>query len=92
MGVAIVQLTIRCSSTRAKTRTKSSSSNLGGALGEGGAFPDDIDVLFVGSAPRRTFTEIAAQAGERLNLPLNMSRSGMRCALVAGLIARTPRY
>lgn len=44
--------------------------------GESGAFPNDIDLLVVGSVPRRTLSEIATAAGERLDLPVNVTRLG----------------
>lgn len=42
--------------------------------GDPGAFPRDLDVLVVGEVPRRTLSEIAAAAGERLGLPVNITR------------------
>lgn len=44
--------------------------------GEGGAFPNDIDVLVVGSAPRRELSEIATEASGRLDRPVNVTRLG----------------
>ncbi|OLT49269.1 hypothetical protein BJF85_09750 [Saccharomonospora sp. CUA-673] len=42
--------------------------------GESGAFPHDLDVLVVGDAPRRTLTRIAGDVGDRLDLPVNITR------------------
>ena len=42
--------------------------------GEGGPFPNDIDVLVVGDAPRRALADIAGRAGEALRLPVNVTR------------------
>lgn len=42
--------------------------------GESGAFPNDIDVLVVGDAPRRELTALATEAGHRLDLPVNVTR------------------
>lgn len=42
--------------------------------GERGAFPNDIDVLVVGSVARRTLAEIATAASERLDVPVNIVR------------------
>lgn len=42
--------------------------------GEGGAFPNDIDVLVVGSSPRRELTAIASEASTRLDLTVNVTR------------------
>lgn len=42
--------------------------------GESGAFPNDLDVLVVGDAPRRVLTELAAEAGDQLDLPVNVTR------------------
>lgn len=44
--------------------------------GESGAFPNDIDVLVIGSASRRALSAIATAAGERLDLPVNVTRLG----------------
>lgn len=44
--------------------------------GESGAFPNDIDLLVVGSIPRRTLSAIATKASERLALPVNATRLG----------------
>lgn len=44
--------------------------------GEGGAFPNDIDVLVIGSASRRALSAIATEAGGRLDLPVNVTRLG----------------
>lgn len=44
--------------------------------GESGPFPNDVDVLVIGSVPRRTLSAIAAEAGERLDLPVNVTRLG----------------
>ena len=44
--------------------------------GESGAFPNDIDVLVIGAVPRRTLAAIATKAGERLDLPVNVTRLG----------------
>lgn len=45
--------------------------------GEGGPFPNDIDVLVIGSASRRTLSALATEAGERLDLPVNVTRLGI---------------
>lgn len=42
--------------------------------GEGGAFPNDIDVMVVGNAARRTLSNIATDAGNRLDAPVNITR------------------
>ncbi len=42
--------------------------------GEGGAFPNDLDVLVVGTAPRRHLAALATEASERLGLPVNVTR------------------
>ena len=42
--------------------------------GESGAFPNDIDVLVVGDAPRRTLTKIASDASDQLDVPVNITR------------------
>lgn len=42
--------------------------------GEAGLFPNDIDVLVLGSAPRRVLTAVASEAGERLDVPVNVTR------------------
>ncbi|MGV9768413.1 hypothetical protein ACWDR7_02850 [Microbacterium sp. NPDC003461] len=44
--------------------------------GESGAFPNDVDVLVVGSAPRRTLADLAAEASARLDVPVNVTRMG----------------
>ncbi|GHD04036.1 winged helix-turn-helix transcriptional regulator [Zhihengliuella salsuginis] len=44
--------------------------------GESGAFPNDIDLLVVGTVPRRTLSVIATEAGERLDIPVNVTRLG----------------
>lgn len=44
--------------------------------GESGAFPNDIDVLVIGSAPRRVLSAVAAEAGQRLDMPVNITRIG----------------
>ena len=44
--------------------------------GESGPFPNDVDLLVIGSAPRRTLSAIATAAGERLDLPVNVTRLG----------------
>lgn len=44
--------------------------------GQNGGFPNDIDVLVVGSVARRTLAEIATEAGARLDLPVNATRMG----------------
>ena len=44
--------------------------------GASGAFPNDIDLLVVGSVTRRTLSAIATQAGERLDIPVNATRLG----------------
>lgn len=42
--------------------------------GESGEFPNDLDVLVVGETPRRTLSGIAAEAGDKLDLPVNITR------------------
>lgn len=42
--------------------------------GEAGEFPNDIDVLVLGSAPRRVLVAIASEVGERLDVPVNVTR------------------
>lgn len=42
--------------------------------GDGGAFPNDIDVLVVGDAARRILSNIATDAGSRLDAPVNIAR------------------
>lgn len=42
--------------------------------GENGAFPNDIDVLVVGYAPRRTLSRIASDASGQLDIPVNVTR------------------
>ena len=42
--------------------------------GESGSFPRDIDVLVIGDASRRELARRAEQAGERLGLPVNVTR------------------
>ena len=42
--------------------------------GESGAFPNDIDVLVVGDAPRKMLTQRASEASDRLDLPVNVTR------------------
>ncbi|MDN5688946.1 MAG: ArsR family transcriptional regulator [Brachybacterium sp.] len=42
--------------------------------GESGAFPNDIDVLVVGTPLRRTLTNIASEASGRLDIPVNVTR------------------
>lgn len=42
--------------------------------GESGAFPNDLDVLVVGDTPRRKLTALAAEAGNHLDLPVNVTR------------------
>lgn len=42
--------------------------------GESGAFPNDIDVLVVGDAARRTLMKIASDASDRLDVPVNVTR------------------
>lgn len=42
--------------------------------GEAGLFPNDIDVLVLGSAPRRVLTAVASEAGKRLDVPVNVTR------------------
>lgn len=42
--------------------------------GEPGEFPRDIDVLVVGSAPRRQLAGIASRATESLDVPVNVTR------------------
>ncbi|GGH38608.1 hypothetical protein [Microbacterium album] len=44
--------------------------------GESGAFPNDIDVLVVGSTPRRSLADLAAEASARLDVPVNVTRMG----------------
>jgi DNA-binding transcriptional ArsR family regulator len=44
--------------------------------GESGAFPNDVDVLVVGSAPRHTLADLAAEASARLDVPVNVTRMG----------------
>lgn len=44
--------------------------------GESGPFPNDIDLLVIGSAPRRTLSAIATTAGERFDLPVHVTRLG----------------
>ena len=44
--------------------------------GESGAFPNDIDLLVIGAAPRRDLLAIATEAGKRLDLPVNVTRLG----------------
>lgn len=43
-------------------------------LGEAGSFPNDIDVLVIGEVPRRVLTEIASNAGDVLDSPVNITR------------------
>lgn len=45
--------------------------------GVSGPFPNDIDVLVVGTAPRRKLTAIATEAGKRLDMPVNVTRLGV---------------
>lgn len=42
--------------------------------GEARAYPNDIDVLVIGEAPRRVLTEITATVGEQLDIPVNITR------------------
>lgn len=42
--------------------------------GVAGPFPNDIDVLVVGTTPRRVLADIATSAGDRLGLPVNITR------------------
>lgn len=42
--------------------------------GVAGPFPNDLDVLVVGTVPRRTLSEIADRAGAQLSLPVNITR------------------
>lgn len=42
--------------------------------GEPGDFPRDIDVLVVGDAPRRRLSDIASQATQVLDVPVNITR------------------
>jgi len=42
--------------------------------GEPGPYPNDLDVLAVGRPSRRVLADIAATAGERLGLPVNVTR------------------
>lgn len=42
--------------------------------GETGPPPNDVDVLVVGDIPRRTLTEIASRATERLDIPVHIKR------------------
>ncbi len=42
--------------------------------GEAGLSPNDIDVLVVGDTPRRTLTKIASEAGDRIDMPVNITR------------------
>ncbi|MDO5629231.1 MAG: winged helix-turn-helix domain-containing protein [Mobilicoccus sp.] len=44
-------------------------------LGEPGEFPRDLDVLVIGTTPRRQLAEIAAHVGERLGIPVHITRS-----------------
>ncbi len=46
----------------------------GRRAGEGGAFPNDLDVLVIGEAPRRELGQLATEAGERIGLPVNVTR------------------
>ncbi|WP_236683703.1 winged helix-turn-helix domain-containing protein [Demequina flava] len=41
---------------------------------ESGAFPNDIDVLVIGTVPRRALSTIASEAGDRLDVPVNVTR------------------
>ncbi|GAA2004158.1 winged helix-turn-helix domain-containing protein [Brevibacterium samyangense] len=45
--------------------------------GEAGAYPNDVDVLVVGAVSRRALSDIAAAAGERLDMPVNITRLDM---------------
>lgn len=42
--------------------------------GQAGPYPRDLDVLVVGDVSRRVLAEIAAQAGERLGMQVNITR------------------
>ncbi len=42
--------------------------------GVAGPFPNDIDVLVVGATPRRVLADIARSAGDRLGVPVNITR------------------
>lgn len=42
--------------------------------GERGPFPNDIDVLVVGDASRRTLSRIASGASDQLDVPVNVTR------------------
>lgn len=42
--------------------------------GIAGPYPNDLDVLVVGDIPRRTLSEQAAVASERLNLAVSITR------------------
>lgn len=42
--------------------------------GEPGEFPNDVDVLVVGSTPRRVLADVAARAGEEIGVEVNISR------------------
>ncbi|MBD2764459.1 winged helix-turn-helix transcriptional regulator [Kocuria sp. cx-455] len=42
--------------------------------GQSGAFPNDIDLLVIGSVPRRVLASIATAAGEQLDVPVNATR------------------
>ncbi|WP_129661178.1 ArsR family transcriptional regulator [Rothia halotolerans] len=42
--------------------------------GESGAFPNDIDVLVIGDAPRRRLATLASEAGGQLDIPVNITR------------------
>ncbi len=42
--------------------------------GQSGAFPNDIDLLVIGSVPRRALAAIATAAGEQLDVPVNATR------------------
>ncbi len=44
--------------------------------GLSGPYPNDIDVLVIGSTPRKLLATIAARAEERLSLPVNVTRLG----------------
>lgn len=44
--------------------------------GQSGAFPNDIDLLVVGTAPRRVLSAITTEATKRLDLPVNVTRLG----------------
>ncbi|WP_349827861.1 ArsR family transcriptional regulator [Brevibacterium litoralis] len=39
-----------------------------------GPFPNDIDVLVIGTVPRRTLAAIGDEAGRKLDLPVNITR------------------